>query len=69
MSKDNNPYLVHYIDTGDIHQIPFDSIMGTDPVPDNATENTGDFLYHPWIDANAKVTLFLPQPMKKPQQG
>ena len=59
MDEDNNPYLIQDIDTGNIHQVPFDSITETDPVPDNPLENAADFPYHPWIAPNEKVTLFL----------
>ena len=41
----------------------------TDPIPNNPPENTTNFPYDPWITPNAKVTLFLPQHTKKPQQG
>jgi hypothetical protein len=71
INDDNGLYTVQEIGSGDIHQILAEEMLDHNPsvTPTNIPSGNHPFPHLQWIEPNAKVTMYLPNIMKKSKQG
>jgi deoxyuridine 5'-triphosphate nucleotidohydrolase len=71
INDDSEPYTIQEVNTGEIHQMLAEEILDHDPsaTPTDIPTSNIPFPHLQWLQNGEKVTLFLPQLMKKPKQG
>eukprot|EP00957_Ditylum_brightwellii_P143340 10920068-Ditylum_brightwellii.AAC.1 len=69
-NDDNGEYVVQEKESGEIHSYPTEKIHDNNlTVPPTSVPTSDPFPTHLWIKPGGKVTLYLHDRMKKPQQG
>ncbi len=74
INEEEENLVVQFIDSDDIAKVDPQFVKDTDPTNPNPpaptdTPTDNPFPLSPWIQPDAKVTLFLPHLMSKPKQG
>eukprot|EP00957_Ditylum_brightwellii_P148500 11306667-Ditylum_brightwellii.AAC.1 len=68
-NDDSGEYVVQEKESGEIHSYPTEEIHNNNPtIPHTSVPTSDPFPKHPWMQLGGKVTLYLHDRMKKPQQ-